>query len=125
MAAGKRYTNPVERLRRWCKDGGYDFRYSVEPDADLIRLGRAYDAAFRAARNPRLNDDEARAAARKLARIEFEIQDTPAASLSGLIVKARVAKKGGYCAPFREERALEGILPSLIDDILRLRAAAG
>lgn len=39
MAAGKRYTNPVERLRRWCKDGGYDFRYSVEQDAFTVMTG--------------------------------------------------------------------------------------
>ena len=89
------------------------------PDAELLRLDREHDAAFKRActlvdpDNDELN--EACAAYRDLA---FAIQRIPAETWAGVAVKARIA--ANYFRKFPEGQVLDDIGPSLIEDILRL-----
>jgi hypothetical protein len=50
--------------------------------------------------------------------LEFSIQDIPAQTWAGVIEKARIAAE--YAVPCQQGRVLDDILPSLIEDILRL-----
>jgi hypothetical protein len=87
----------------------------------LIRLGHERDVAFAHA-NPSgqvLDDSELSDRCDILNELEYAIQDTPAQTLAGLAVKARIARE--YIPPkCPDGRILDDIVPILIEDILRL-----
>jgi hypothetical protein len=95
----------------------------TNPDAELLRLDREHDVAYARAlaldvRTDNLTQDEADKICDASAHLEFAIQDIPAQTWAGVAVKARIATE--YVERCCREGALDDILPSLIDDILRL-----
>ncbi len=95
----------------------------ANPDAELLRLDREHDVAYARAlaldvRTDNLTQEEADQICDASANLEFAIQDIPAQTWAGVAVKARIATE--YVERCCRESALDDILPSLIDDILRL-----
>jgi hypothetical protein len=89
------------------------------PDAELLRLDREHDAAFkRACTLVDPDNDELTEACTAYTDIEFAIQRIPAETWAGVAVKARIA--ANYFRKFPEGQVLDDIGPSLIEDILRL-----
>ncbi len=94
------------------------------PDAELLRLDREHDVAFAralayGASTDRWDDKEFNEICGAYTALEFAIHHTPAQTLAGLAVKARIAAE--YAAPANpEEPLLDDIFDSLILDILRL-----
>ncbi len=95
----------------------------VNSDAELLRLDRAHDVAFaRAAAldtsTDPLGNDEVNEICEAHTDLEFTIQDIPAQTWAGVVVKARIAAK--YVEQWRGMDVMDAILPSLIDNILRI-----
>ncbi len=96
----------------------------ANPDAELLRLDQEHDVAFAralayGASTDRWDDKEFNEICGAYTALEFAIHHTPAQTLAGLAVKARIAAE--YAAPANlEEPLLDDIFDSLILDILRL-----
>jgi hypothetical protein len=93
------------------------------PDAELLRLGQEHDIAFARIvdvnRQPEVyDDDDVSTLCRASSRLEFAIQDIPAQTWAGVVVKARIAAE--YTDRCSMGRILDDMLPSLIEDILRV-----
>ncbi len=89
------------------------------PDAELLRLDREHDAAFkRACTLVDPDNDELTEACTAYTDIEFAIQRIPAETWAGVAVKARIA--ANFFRKFPGDQVLDDIGPSLIEDILRL-----
>jgi hypothetical protein len=106
--------NPMSRLPTLANES---------PDAELLRLGQEHDVAFARIldvnRQPDDYDDaDVSAICGAQADLEFAIQDMPAQTWEGVIVKARIAAE--YTDRCSQGRILDDILPSLIKDILRV-----
>jgi hypothetical protein len=100
----------------------------VNPDADLLRLEREHDALYtRIDKHNRrlveLDDDEFEAEHDTICDVEFAMQDIPAQTWAGVVAKARIAVE--YAEQFRGTRTLDAMLPSLIDDIMRIANTTG
>ncbi len=99
----------------------------VNPDAELLRLEREHDALYTRIdkHNRRLVElDEAGFEADHDAccDVEFAMQDIPAQTWAGVIAKARIAVE---YAERHEHRVLDDMIPSLIEDILRVANVTG
>jgi hypothetical protein len=98
----------------------------VNPDAELLRLEREHDALYTRidAYNRRLVEDEEAFEADHDAccDVEFAMQDIPAQTWAGVIAKARIAVE---YAQRHEHRVLDDMIPSLIEDILRIANVTG
>ena len=99
----------------------------TNPDAELLRLDREHDVAYPRAlaldvRTDNLTQEEADQICDASVNLEFAIQDIPAQTWAGVAVKARIATE--YVGRCSREGAVDNILPSLIDDILRLANVA-
>jgi hypothetical protein len=99
----------------------------VNPDAELLRLEREHDALYTRIdkHNRRLVElDEAGFEADHDAccDVEFAMQDIPAQTWAGVIAKARIAVE---YAERHEHRVLDDMIPSLIEDILRISNVTG
>jgi len=94
-------------------------------DGELLRLCREHDVFFARAMDlnaGRISDpDEIDGICEDSAHLEFAVQDIPAQTWAGVIEKARIAAE---YADRCQERSLENIMPSQIEDILRLGNAA-
>ncbi len=100
----------------------------VNPDAQLLRLGREHDGAYArvtaANRQPEnYDEDDFEALCEAYTDLEFKIQNIPAQTWAGVVVKARIAAE--YAERCSEGRILDDILPSLVEDILRIANVPG
>ena len=99
----------------------------VNPDAELLRLEREHDALYTRidAYNRRLVEDEEAFEADHDAccDVEFAMQDIPAQTWAGVIAKARIAVE--YADSHLGGRVLDDMIPSLIEDILRIANVTG
>ncbi len=99
----------------------------VSPDAELLRLGREHDVLYERidAHNRHvvsLDDEGFDTLCDASTDVEFAIQDVPAETWEGVVVKARIAIE---YVQRHEERLLDNMLPSLIEDILRIAHVSG
>ncbi len=99
----------------------------VNPDAELLRLEREHDALYTRIdkHNRRLVEEDEEAFERDhdaCCDIEFAMQDFPAHTWAGVIAKARIAVE---YAERHEHRVLDDMIPSLIEDILRVANVTG
>ena len=85
--------------------------------AEYVPLSRHINTA------PGLSDERVNDLCEQAADVEYAIQDTPAHTLLGLAVKAKLARQ---YAPRTDPEYydLEAILANLLDDVLRLAALA-
>ena len=93
-------------------------------DAELLNLARKHDAAFARAcaldepESPLFDSETLDEICEAYTDLEFAIQDIPAQTWAGVVEKARIAAE--YAYDQAGMRTLDNIVPSLIDDILRL-----
>ena len=100
----------------------------VNPDAELLRLEREHDALYtRLDKHNRrlveLDDNEFEADHDACCDVEFAMQDIPAQTWAGVIAKARIAVE--YADSHLGGRVLDDMIPSLIEDILRIANVTG
>ncbi|EIM26685.1 hypothetical protein [Microvirga lotononidis] len=93
-----------------------------EADTELLRLAREHDVAYGLAVSGNLEGEAFDECMDLYTDLEFAIQDIPAQTWAGLVEKARVASE--YAYDQADVRVLDNIIPSLIDDILRLAGAS-
>ncbi len=99
----------------------------VNPDAELLRLEREHDALYtRIDKHNRrlveLDEESFEADHDACCDVEFAMQDIPAQTWAGVIAKARIAVE---YAERHEHRVLDDMIPSLIEDILRVANVTG
>ena len=93
-------------------------------DAELVRLWAEYAPLSRYINTaPGLSDETVNELCEQAADIEYAIQDTPAHTLLGLAVKAKLARQYAP-SPDPERYGVEDILMNLLGDVLRLAAIA-
>ncbi len=93
------------------------------PDAELLRLGREHDGAYARVTAANMqpenyDEDDFEALCEAYTDLEFEIQNIPAQTWAGVVVKARIAAE--YAERCSLGPVLDDILPSLVEDILRI-----
>ena len=91
-------------------------------DAELLRLAREHDAAYELVNNGSLEGEAFNECCDLYSDLEFAIQDIPAQTWEGIVEKARIASE--YAYEQSHLRVLDNIVPSLVDDILRLASAS-
>ena len=91
------------------------------PDAELLRLWAEYDRLWHHIKSCEgLSDEESNTLSDQITEVEFAIQDTPARTLEGLAVKAKLAVE--YAPPRDPDGSpsLQDILINLAEEVQRL-----
>ena len=92
----------------------------AHPDAELLRLWAEHELLWRYIKTAEsLSDEQCDALGCKITEIEFAIHDTPAYTLAGLAVKAKLAAE--YAPPRDPDcPSLHDILIHLTEEVQRL-----